>query len=558
MKERFIEFLNSTKEYIKNFDWNAYYKNNKMKIIMTAIGVVVLCFYATLFINAVSKANIVPQSETEQLTDEEEHTSEKKEDREDKDNKKEMFHSPYTDESVPADIKEKINQMVMVPGSTGNPDLDNKVDEIIDKVCTENMSAYEKIKNIYDYLHYYSQVTDEQGIDDMGNTFSELLYESELDLEIAYRADRLLKNAYRGDSRDIASLFTILLRKIGADAHYVSGHDYNYGYVAIMLDNEYYVFDLANEEKSADKTLNRYDKFAKNIVDYPNQYTTYKIETYMALSKNFARLNSFKFDIQISGSGRNYTKSMNYKDTNNETDNTISENLAWNIEKNQSVTVSGGISDSTQMNTWKLNVYYYDSKNQFIGSMPIYNETTERTQNEHVITATYIGTMRIEYQVMDENNHQCKYTITISVKENQAEPATSGGQNQTTTNRGTGNQSGTTNPTTNRGTEQPTTSNGVQPTVNNETKPMTEPVTQPDTEPITKPMTEPITESKTEPVTEPMTEPVTEPMTEPITEAPPTEPITEPITEIPTEPEAEPVTEPAETDFETDSAFDWQ
>ena len=281
MKQRFLEFLNSTKEYISNFDWNTYYRNNKMKIIMTVIGVVVLCFYATLFINAVSKANIVPQSETEQLTNEEEQTSEKNEVK-DNENKNEMFHSPYSDESVPADLKEKINQMVLTPGSTGNTDLDDMVDEIVGKVCAENMSVYDKIKNIYDYLHYYSQVTDEQGIDDMGNTFADLLYESELDLEIVYRANRLLKNGYRGDSRDIASLFTILLKRIGVDAHYVSGHDYNYGYVAIMLDNEYYVFDLANEEKSADNTLNRYEKFAKNIINYPEQYTVYKIEAYMS------------------------------------------------------------------------------------------------------------------------------------------------------------------------------------------------------------------------------------------------------------------------------------
>lgn len=37
---------------------------------MTAFGVVVLCFYSVLFINAVSKANIVPQSEKEQSTNE--------------------------------------------------------------------------------------------------------------------------------------------------------------------------------------------------------------------------------------------------------------------------------------------------------------------------------------------------------------------------------------------------------------------------------------------------------------------------------------------------------
>ncbi|MCI8669298.1 MAG: hypothetical protein HFI34_07245 [Lachnospiraceae bacterium] len=546
MKQRFLEFLNSTKEYISNFDWNTYYRNNKMKIIMTVIGVVVLCFYATLFINAVSKANIVPQSETEQLTNEEEQTSEKNEVK-DNENKNEMFHSPYSDESVPADLKEKINQMVLTPGSTGNTDLDDMVDEIVGKVCAENMSVYDKIKNIYDYLHYYSQVTDEQGIDDMGNTFADLLYESELDLEIVYRANRLLKNGYRGDSRDIASLFTILLKRIGVDAHYVSGHDYNYGYVAIMLDNEYYVFDLANEEKSADNTLNRYEKFAKNIINYPEQYTVYKIEAYMALSKNFARLKNFKFDIQISGLGHNYTKSMTYKDTTNETDNIISENLAWNIEKTQSVKVSGKVSDSTQMNTWKLNVYYYDLKNQFIGSVPIYNETTEDTQNEHIISASYIGTMRIEYQVMDENNHQCKYIVTISVKDNQVEPVTSGGQNPTTTNRVTGNQNSTTNPITNPGTEYPTTSNGIKPTINNETTPMTEPITKPQTDFITEPMTDPITESKTEPSTEPITEPITETSTEPVTE---------PTTEIPTESEAESVTEPAETNFETDSVSD--
>lgn len=551
MKQRFLNYIDNIKKVVKDFDWNAYCKNNKMKLIMTAFGVVVLCFYSVLFINAVSKANIVPQSEKEQSTGEE--NEEQTGIDEEKKNSNDIFRSPYTDETIPADIKDKMNQMILSPAGTGNTDLDNKVNNIIGKVCTEDMSVYEKIKNTYDYLHYYTQITDEQGTDSMGAAFSDMQYESELDLEIVYRANRLLENEYRGDSRDIASLFTVLLRKIGVDAHYVSGHDYNYGYVAIMLDNKYYVFDLANEEKSADNTLNRYDKFSKNIDDYPDKYTVYKIESYMALSKNFARLNSFTFDIQISGAGHNYVKSMSYKDSVNENDNIISESLSWSIEKNHSLVINGSLTDSAQVNTWKLDVYYYDLKNEFIGSIPVYNEETERARNEHVIQPAYAGTMRIEYSVLDANNRQCKYIITISVKDTPAESVTSGAQNPTTVNPATGNQNNITKPAVNQVTESFTTDNLTQTTGNDETEPMTEPVTRPETGSETEPMTEPVTQPATEPITESVTQPVTDPMTEPETE-PMTEPETEPITE----PETESVTDLPDTDPDTEEVPDWE
>lgn len=549
MRQKIINYIDNIKRFLKNFDWRTYCKKNKMKLIMTAFGVIVLCFYSFLFINAVSKANIVPQSEKEQTTGRETDSEEQTGGEEEiKDKKDDIFQSPYFDEITPSDIKNKINQMLLSPTGTGNMDLDNKINTIISKVCTDDMSVYEKIKNIYDYLHYYTQITDEQGTEAIGDAFSEMQYESELDLEIVYRTNRLLENEYRGDSRDIASLFTVLLRKIGVDAHYVSGHDYNYGYVAIILDNKYYVFDLANEEKSADNMLNRYDKFSQNIEAHPDKYTVYKIESYMALSKNFARLNSFKFDIQISGAGHNYVKSMSYKDSADENDNTVSESLSWSIEKNHSLVINGSLSDSAQVNTWKLDVYYYDLKNQFIGSVPVYNETTERTRNEHVIQPAYTGTMRMEYSVQDANDRQCKYIITITVKDIPAETVTSGRQNSTTVNRVTEDQYGITKPAVNQVTESSTTDNRIQTTGNNESQPMTQPLTRPETEPKTEPMTEPITQPTTEPET---TQPVTDPVTEPETE-----PMTEPETELETDPES--ATTPLETDFETGEVQDWE
>ena len=564
MKQRFLNYIDNIKKHIKNFDWNTYCKNNKMRLIMTAFGVVVLCFYSVLFINAVSKANIVPQSEKEQSTNETDNEEQTGIDEEKKDSN-DIFRSPYTDETIPTDIKDKMNQMVLSPAGTGNTDLDNKVNNIISKVCTEDMSVYEKIKNTYDYLHYYTQITDEQGTDSMGAAFSDMQYESELDLEIVFRANRLLENEYRGDSRDIASLLTVLLRKIGVDAHYVSGHDYDYGYVAISLDNKYYVFDLANEEKSADNTLNRYDKFSKNIDDYPDKYTVYKIESYMALSKNFARLNSFTFDIQISGAGHSYVKSMSYKDSVDENDNTVSESLSWGIEKNHSLVINGSLSDSAEVNTWKLDVYYYDLKNQFIGSVPVYNEKTERTRNEHILQPAYAGTMRIEYMVLDVNNRQCKYIITISVKDIPAETVTSGGQNPTTVNRVTGNQNNITKPAVNQTTESFTTDNRTEITGNGETEPMTQPVTQPITDSMTEPKTEPMTDPVSQPVTEPITESVTQPITDSMTEPetdpmtePETEPVTEPETEPVTEPETESVADPPDIDFNMGEVPDWE
>ncbi len=546
LKQKFIIYIDNIKKSLKNFDWRTYCKKNKIKLIMTAFGVVVLCFYSFLFISAVSKANIVPQSEKEQTTGRE--TDKEEQTGRDEEIKDDIFQSPYLDATTPSDIKNKINQMILSPAGTGNMDLDSKVDTIISKVCTDDMSVYEKIKNSYDYLHYYTQITDEQGTDSMGEAFSDMRYESELDLEIVYRANRLLENEYRGDSRDIASLFTVLLRKIGVNAHYVSGHDYNYGYVAIILDNDYYVFDPANEEKSADKMLNRYDKFSQNIEDHPDKYTVYKIESYMALSKNFARLNGFNFNIQISGAGHDYVKSILYKDSANENDNTVSESLSWSIEKNRSLVVNGSLSDSAQVNTWKLDVYYYDLRNQFIGSVPVYNETTERTRNEHIIQPAYTGTMRIEYSVRDANDRQCKYIITISVKDTPAETVTSGSRKPTTVNHVTEDQNSITKPAVNQVTDPSTSDNRTQSTGNNETQP----ITRPETESITEPVTEPVTQLVSDPLTEP-TQSVSDPVTEPETE-----PVTEPETEPITDPETESVTESLETEPETWEVPDWE
>ena len=187
-----------------------------------------------------------------------------------------FFTSPYTDANVTEETKQVLNNAALEPMLTNYTEVDNAVQGVLDVTVKDEMTTYEKVRNIYDYLMYTYDVADTSFIDEdsVYSFCSKYEYSSYFDMELMYRGNQAITNK-SGDTKDIASVFALALRRIGLQAYYidadsyVDGYSISHGYVVVSIYGDYYVFDPAAEDNlttSLGTNENSYAFFCKTFV----------------------------------------------------------------------------------------------------------------------------------------------------------------------------------------------------------------------------------------------------------------------------------------------------
>lgn len=350
----------------------------------------------------------------------------------------EFFVSKNSDENISQEIKDLLNGGKMSPVKTGLSKVDKEVDEIIALTCKDDVTTYDNVRNIYDYMMYYYEVKNTSYVDSdtVYDYCSGMNYVSEHDMELVYRAGKLFKDK-AGDSKDYACGFTILLRKLGLDAYYIDGKktsEYggysSHGYTVVMLDDEMYIFDVAEEDTlSGDVKKNvdnvneltdsdkqettvkvEYKVFCKSFDELEDMYSDDGVEDSISSFEGFKTLGKLSFSAKATTDGGDYTSaSVSYSPGDNVA---VLDNLTIDIYDN--VYFEGSVSGSKK-NTWKLIVRVYDEDMNYITESTLYKETTNSSENEVTYRAGRSGYMKLLYIVTDENGRTCTASTTVRV-----------------------------------------------------------------------------------------------------------------------------------------------
>lgn len=470
----------------------------KINRAMIGLGAVIFCF--TVFYAAIlgkhlfGKKPPVPQEPTTTITVEEETEAPVEEGK---------FVSPYKDDNISEDVKELLNDVELKPDKTGFSKVDTKLNDIIKAACTDEMSNYEKVRSLYDYMlvNYDTKKASFVDSDSVYDFCSSVNYVSEFDMEMLYRTNKLISDN-KGSSDDYACGFTLLLRNLGFEAYYIKGEieteDENgydtygdstiiqeRGYTVVVIDDKKYIFDVeaedelveAEEEEAEEEelTASGYDyeettdetveestddseteekkEESSNILLYGTFCKTFSelvsyrdtgVQESMDSFKEFETLADMSFNATVSTSnGEETSGSVGYMEGYSESGNTtVLDELS--IDINDEVYLSGKVSGSVS-NTWKLLVRVYDKDKNYITESTVYNVSNSNSSNQVSYSPSRGGYMKLLYMVTDENGRTCTVSVMVEV---------TGGEEETTTQETTTQETTTIEETT---TEEMTT-----------------------------------------------------------------------------------------------------
>ena len=441
----------------------------KLNRVMIGLGAVIFCF--TVFYSAVLGKHFFGNKEpaaTEPVTtvSVEEETSQPVEEG--------MFVSPYKDDNISEDIKSLLNDVDLKPKSTGFSKVDNKLNDILKSTCTDEMTNYEKVRNIYDYMlvTYTTKKSSFVDSDSIYDFCSSVNYVSEFDREMLYRTNKLISDG-KGSSDDYACEFTLLLRKLGLEAYYIKGEieteDENgydtygdstitqeRGYTIVIINDKKYIFDVeaedelieAEEEAAEEEELTAsgydYDETTDEVVEDSTEETSEDVEEpenksdillYGTFCRTFSELTAYSdngvedsidafcefetladmsFKASVSASNGEATSgSVGYVEGYSESGNTtVLDEIS--IDINDTVYLSGSVSGSVS-NTWKLLVRVYDKDMNYITESTVYNVSNSSSSNEVSYSPSRGGYMKLLYMVTDENGRTCTISVLVEV-----------------------------------------------------------------------------------------------------------------------------------------------
>lgn len=467
--EEIEEDYDEEDEFRVDFDYDEFVEsekkltpNQKVNRVMIGLGVVILGF--TMFYGAIigkklwgGDKNPTPaEEETTGVIEEETPAI-----------GDEIFVSPYKDDNISEDIKDILNDADLDEMKTGFRKIDSALEDIIKATCTDEMTTYDKVRSIYDYMlvHYETKSSSFVDIDSILDYCSGVNYVSEFDMEMLYRTNKLISNK-EGASYDYACMFALALRRIGLEAYYIEGEiestdengydtygdSKNYveqGYVVVVIDDEKYIFDAAmedkvlesKEEETTDSSAYDYDEdttkedndkeenialpyetFCKKFSEL-SAYTNVGVEESMEAFCEFETLADMSMNAEVSASNGAYTSgSVGYLEGYSESGNTtVIDPITIDID--DTVYLSGKVS-GTQTNTWKLLVKVYDSDMNYVTEATLYNTTSDRTSNEVSYSPSRSGYMKLLYMVTDENGRTCTISVMVEVTGNEEESST--------------------------------------------------------------------------------------------------------------------------------------
>lgn len=335
-----------------------------------------------------------------------------------------LFVSPYSDEKISESTKTLLNQAV--PGEplvTGIMSVDNRVSSVSRSTMAANMTQYEKIRNVYDYMLYNFRRNDTDSIDEeeIDNLCEGFLFKSRFDMQVAYRTERILRN-FAGTSGDYAAALTLVLRKMGLEAYYIddetenSGDYEEHGYTAVKINGEYYIFDPFAEKKQMETNRdseNReldYTYFCAALKTAGNEYNREDVETAAAKFENFATLPAMNFEAMISNKSASAFGSVAYRSSSNLDGNSDMAEGELYVSVGDTINLAGTVTSTGADNIWKLRVEIYDRDMNYLDEQEIYNQTTSSAYNEVSYTASEGRYVQLYYSVTDIYGRTCEIT----------------------------------------------------------------------------------------------------------------------------------------------------
>lgn len=153
-----------------------------------------------------------------------------------------------------------INSASLNPMKTNNAKLDKLVQRVLASCTTSNMSTYEKVKAVYDYIikhtTYKQNITSIESVHAFVGNSPYITYN---DSYVAYDAYVLLSTGY-GVCDNYAAAFTVLTRAIGLESYRVGGQveSYSGGYTGhawnnVKINGKMYLFDAQIEDNDFDR-----------------------------------------------------------------------------------------------------------------------------------------------------------------------------------------------------------------------------------------------------------------------------------------------------------------
>ena len=179
--------------------------------------------------------------------------------------------------------KEILNGAKLNPIKTGYKSLDDQIKAIFDEGFTSDMTAYDKVWYLYQYMVKTFEYDNSYLIHinkDIYPILNEVPYKSTDDAYEVFRALRILRLKV-GACTYYSSLFMIMLRAIGYDAYTVTGETSKasggwtgHTWVSVLIDDVWYNFDPQVEDnitnRTTDKTIGKY-RFCKTDSQLSNK-----------------------------------------------------------------------------------------------------------------------------------------------------------------------------------------------------------------------------------------------------------------------------------------------
>lgn len=230
-----------------------------------------------------------------------------------------------------------INGASLHPMKTNNPKLDSLVQKVLASCTTSNMSTYEKVKAVYNYI--IKHTTYKQNIISIEQVHSfvgDHPYLTYNDSYVAYDAYVLLSTGY-GVCDNYAAAFTVLTRAIGLESYRVGGQveSYSGGYTGhawnnVKINGKMYLFDAQIEDNDFDRNGSiRYIYFCRTDSELAGMYRYDSYHTpesfgNFALASTLKVKSTVKFgDKKVSVTNSQMKPNSSFFSSSNESDETL-------------------------------------------------------------------------------------------------------------------------------------------------------------------------------------------------------------------------------------------
>lgn len=181
------------------------------------------------------------------------------------------------------DIKNVLNNAPLNPLYTNDEDLDGRIDKIFADIITPNMSTYDKVRAIFNYLVQTNRYTVIMAPRSTMNTYLSLY-----DREIVVKAKTILKTQ-TGNCIDFACAFAAMTRRIGLNCYMIKADITNaqgvtdyHGWNIIRINGIDYAFDAQADFRNSKGGATKFTNFGiYNPDKYKVAYTNLAEKSFM-------------------------------------------------------------------------------------------------------------------------------------------------------------------------------------------------------------------------------------------------------------------------------------